>query len=261
MTPRLTDLEHMARHAGQILRAGFGQHNQVDYKGTIDPVTEVDRRSEAYILEEIRARFPDHRILSEESGFSSGRDGCQWFVDPLDGTVNFAHGLPIFSVSIAYAEEGEVQLGVVYDPMREECFKAQRGAGAWLNDKPIRVSDTRELLKSVLVTGFPYDIQINPQNNLDHFGDFMLRCQGVRRLGSAALDLCYVAAGRMDGYWEISIDAWDVAAGGLIAGQAGAKVTNIRGGGDYLSPPCTVLAANEHIYPQMMQVMLGKTTG
>jgi myo-inositol-1(or 4)-monophosphatase len=258
MTPRLTDLEHMARYAGQILHDSFGQVHQVDYKGVIDPVTEVDRRSEAYILGEIRSRFPDHRILSEESGFSSGKDGCQWFVDPLDGTVNFAHGLPIFSVSIAYAEDGEVRLGVVYDPMREECYQAERGTGAWLNGKPILVSETGALVESILVTGFPYDIQKNPQNNLDHFGDFMLRCQGVRRLGSAALDLCYVAAGRIDGYWEISIDAWDVAAGGLIAEQAGAKVTNIRGGRDYLSPPSTVLAANRHIYPQMMQVLLGK---
>lgn len=258
MTPRLTDLEHMARHAGQILRDGFGQVHQIDYKGVIDPVTEVDRRSEAYILGEIRSRFPDHRILSEERGFSTGKDGCQWFVDPLDGTVNFAHGLPIFSVSIAYAEDGEVRLGVVYDPMREECYKAESGAGAWLNGKPIQVSETGALVESILVTGFPYDIQKNPQNNLDHFADFMLRCQGVRRLGSAALDLCYVAAGRIDGYWEISIGAWDVAAGGLIAEQAGAKVTNIRGGRNYLSPPNTVVAANRHIYPQMMQVLLGK---
>jgi len=255
MTPTLPYLEDLARGAGEILRASFGQHLPVTYKGVIDLVTEADHRSEAYLLGEIQRHFPGHKMVAEESGESPGSDEQVWYIDPLDGTVNYAHGLPIFSVSIAFAEAGQIQLGVVFDPMRGECFSAERGQGAWLNGQPLQVSETTELDKSLLVTGFPYDIRTNPQNNLDKFARFAIAAQAVRRLGSAALDLCYVAAGRFDGYWEISLKAWDVAAGALIANQAGAVVTNLAGGSDYLSSPQSVLAANPRLHPQMLRML------
>jgi len=245
----------MARQAGEIQRAGFGQKNQIYYKGVIDLVTDVDRRSEDFIVGEIRRRFPNHRIITEESGIVAGEECCIWYIDPLDGTVNFAHGVPIFSVSIAYAEEGVVCIGAVYDPMQDECFSAELGQGAQLNGKPIHVSNTKELIKSLLTTGFPYDIRTNPQNNLELFARFSMLTQGVRRLGSAALDLSYVAAGRLDGFWETSLQTYDIAAGGLIALEAGALVTNLHGHSDYLKPPCSILAANPHLHALMREVI------
>lgn len=255
MHPIREDVEALARHAGKILRAGYGSEHDVDHKGEIDLVTEIDHRAEAYLLGEIRSRFPDHRIIAEESGTTSGNQCCRWYVDPLDGTVNYAYNIPIFCVSLAYEQNGQMQLGVVYDPMRDECFSAERGQGAWLNGDPIRVSSANTLDQSLLVTGFPYDIRTNPENNLDHYARFALNSLGVRRLGSAALDLCYVAAGRFDGFWEIRIKSWDIAAGGLIAEEAGALVTNIYGGPDYLSEPQSVVAANDKVHPQIVALL------
>jgi myo-inositol-1(or 4)-monophosphatase len=242
----------MARQAGDILRSGYGKRHKIDHKGTIDLVTEVDHQSEQFLLGEIQRSFPDHRVVAEESGEKYGEDCCLWYVDPLDGTVNYDHGLPIFCVSLAYQEDGILELGVVYDPMRDECFRAARGQGAWLNEATIQASVTPDLNHSLLVTGFPYDIRTNPESNLDHFSHFAVRSQGVRRLGSAALDLCYVAAGRFDGFWEIRLGPWDVAAGGLIAKEAGALVTNILGESDYMYPPQSIVAANQFIHPQML---------
>jgi len=256
-TPTLSDLKDLARQAGEILRTGYGQGHDVLNKGVIDLVTEIDQRAEAFLLDVIQKQYPGHKVVAEESGVLDGDDGHVWYVDPLDGTVNYAHDLPIFSVSLAYEERGTIKLGVVYDPMRDELFSAQRGQGAWLNGKPIHVSDTAELPKSLLVTGFPYDIWENPENNLDHFARFAKLTRGVRRLGSAALDLCYVAAGRFDGFWEIRLSSWDVAAGGLIVAEAGGKITNLLRGGDYLSPPQSVLAANAEMHALMLEV-LGK---
>ena len=255
MKPTLQDLEHLAHQAGHILRASFGQQLSIDHKGVIDLVTDADRRSEAYLLGEIRNRFPGHKIIAEESGESAGADGQVWYIDPLDGTVNYAHGMPIFSVSIGYSEAGKMQLGVVYDPMRDECFSGQAEHGAWLNGKPLHVSEEKNLDQALLVTGFPYDIRTNPDNNLEHYTRFALRSQGVRRLGSAALDLCYVAAGRFDGFWELRMSAWDIAAGGLIAEQAGARVTNVAGSADYLAAPQSILAANPDLHSQMLAVL------
>lgn len=254
MTPTLSDLEELARQAGEILRAGFGMRHTIDYKGTINLVTEVDHRSEEFLLGEIHRRFPHHRVVAEESGEGEGQDCCQWYIDPLDGTVNYAHGVPIFSVSIGYAQDGRICLGVVYDPMQDELFSGERGKGAYLNGQPIHVSPIESLDESLLVTGFPYDIRTHPENNLDHFVRFSLVSQGVRRLGSAAMDLCYVAAGRLEGFWEIRLSSWDVAAGGLIAEEAGAVVTNLDGDPDYISPPQSILAANPYIHPQMLRV-------
>jgi myo-inositol-1(or 4)-monophosphatase len=255
MTPTLSELERLARQAGEILRQGYEQEHQVDYKGDIDLVTEIDHQSEELLLAEIQRLFPGHQIVSEEIGLVPGRIGDQWFVDPLDGTINYAHGIPFFTVSIAYAHQGVVTLGVVYEPMRDELFTAERGRGASLNGRSLRVSQVTELSRSLLVTGFPYDTWSNPRNNLDYFGRFAKLTQGVRRLGSAALDLCYVAAGRLDGYWELSIKPWDVAAGGLIASEAGATVTNMAGQADYITPPCSLLAAPPSLHAKMKAVL------
>ncbi|MEK6255750.1 MAG: inositol monophosphatase, partial [Chloroflexota bacterium] len=180
--PELADLEEIARKAGKILRESYGKQHEVELKGVIDPVTEVDRRSEVFILNQINERFPNHSILAEESGAEDKDKEHLWYVDPLDGTVNYAHGVPIFSISIAYAHKGQMMLAVVYDPMRDECFSAERSKGACLNGNPIHVSEETELGQSLLVTGFPYDTWDNPENNLDNFARFALLTRGVRRL-------------------------------------------------------------------------------
>jgi myo-inositol-1(or 4)-monophosphatase len=173
-------------------------------------------------------------------------------VDPLDGTVNYAHDVPFFSISIAFQMEGELRLGAVYDPLRDECFSAEQGKGAWLNGTPIQVSGAQDLLHSLLVTGFPYDIRENPVNNLDNYARLSLLTQGVRRMGSAALDLAYVACGRFEGYWELRLNPWDVAAGGLIAQEAGAIVTDMHGKPDFISKPQSILAATPQIHALML---------
>ena len=253
MSPSLSLLIELSRQAGQILRERFWEPHQVHYKGDIDLVTEADQRSEAYLIEQIRSRFPNHTIVSEESGLLSGEESHAWYIDPLDGTTNYAHGVPIYSVSIAYAHNGQLQLGVIYDPMQDECFTAERGKGAWLNERPMRVSDVQDLNHSLLVTGFPYDIRTNPQTNLDNYAYFAKHSQAVRRLGSAALDTAYVAAGRLDGYWEISTKAWDIAAGVLMVQEAGGVVTNIEGGKDFFHPPYAMIAAPPALHPQILQ--------
>jgi myo-inositol-1(or 4)-monophosphatase len=255
MIPSLSEVEWLARQAGEILRGGYGHRHRVDNKGIIDLVTEVDHESEAFLIGEIKRRYPDHRILAEESGSQSGDQCCQWYIDPLDGTINYAHGVPVFAVSLALQVEGELRLGVVYDPMRDECFSAEADSGARLNGEPIRVSAAQDLLNSLLVTGFPYDIRTNPDNNLDHYTRFSLLCQGVRRLGSAALDLAYVACGRFDGFWELRLGPWDVAAGALIALEAGAKVSDIHGGPEYFPFTKSILAANPTLHAQMRDVL------
>ncbi len=259
MNPTLSDVETLARQAGEILRQGFsrrpgfGRQIRIDPKGQYDLVTEIDHQSEAYLISEIQRRFPSHRVMAEESGETSGHDCCIWYIDPVDGTINYAHGVPFFSVSIAYEEEGVMRLGAVYDPSQDECFTAARGQGAWLNDEPIHVSQIENLENSLLVTGFPYDAPTHPDNNLNHFNRFTLTTQGVRRLGSAALDLSYVAAGRLDGFWEIRLSPWDVAAGALIVEEAGGMVTNLQGLPNYLSLPQSILAANPSIHPKMLE--------
>jgi myo-inositol-1(or 4)-monophosphatase len=258
MQPSLSYMENLARQAGAILRAGYDTEHQVGYKGVIDLVTEVDHRSEEFLLGEIRRDFPDHHIFSEESGVIEGSDQHIWYVDPVDGTVNYAHHIPIFCVSIAYASRGIVTLGAVYDPMRDEMFHAERGKGASLNGRPLKVSSVTELQRSLLVTGFPYNAWNTPQDNFENFIKFGKLTQGVRRLGSAALDLCYVAAGRFEGFWEMALNAWDVAAGALIAEEAGARVTNIAGEADYLSPPQSVIACTPGIHARMLEELNSK---
>jgi myo-inositol-1(or 4)-monophosphatase len=255
MNPTLADLERLARQAGEILRLGYGREHQVQYKDVIDLVTEVDHQSEKLVLGEIQRQFPQHQIISEEAGLLPGRQADQWFVDPLDGTVNYAHGIPFFSVSIAYAREGVVSLGVVYEPMRDELFSAERGRGARCNGRLLKVSTVTDLQRSLLVTGFPYNTWSSERNNLGNFSRFARLTQGVRRLGSAALDLCYVAAGRFDGYWELVLNPWDLAAGGLIAAEAGALVTTLEGRPDYMQPPCSLLAAPPELHASMLTIL------
>lgn len=258
MQPTLSYVENLARQSGAILGAGYDTEHQVGYKGVIDLVTEVDHQSEEFLLGEIQKDFSKHRIFSEESGIILGSDEHVWYVDPLDGTVNYAHHIPIFCVSIAYAFQGTLTLGAVYDPMRDEMFLAERGKRAYLNGRPLRVSSATELQRSLLVTGFPYNAWNTPQDNFDNFVRFGKISQGVRRLGSAALDLCYVAAGRFDGFWEMALNPWDVAAGGLIAEEAGARVTSVTGEPDYLSPPQSVIACTPGIHARMLEELSRK---
>ncbi len=251
--PVLSELERLAEQAGAILRAGYNKEHQVAYKGAIDLVTEVDRASEDYLLGEIKKRWPGSYILSEESGVTAGDREHSWYVDPLDGTVNYAHHIPFFSVSVAYAHRGVMQLGVVYDPMRSEMFSAERGRGATLNGDSIHASGVTELQKSLLVTGFPYDAWNTERDNFANFVHFGKLTQGVRRFGSAALDACYVGAGRFDGFWELSLHSWDVAAGGLIAEEGGARVTNVKNLPDYLTAPQSIVAAAPGIHAAILQ--------
>jgi len=255
MLPAIKDLKDITYQAGEILQSGFGKQHQVEFKGEIDLVTEIDHRSEEFILSEISKRFPGHAVLSEESAGRAGSAEHLWYVDPLDGTLNYSHGLPIFCVSIAYAHKGQLALAAIYDPISEEMFAAERGKAAQLNGRSIKVSSVTDLKSSLLVTGFPYDAWTNPINNFAEFQRFSMRSQGVRRLGSAALDLCYVAAGRLDGFWEIRLNAWDVAAGGLIAQEAGALVTDVHGGPDFISKPQSVLAANPALHARMLEIL------
>ena len=253
MQPTLSYLEDLARKAGAILREGYNKEHEVSYKGVIDLVTEVDRQSEEFLLARVKSDFASHHIVAEESGVIQGDKEHSWYIDPLDGTVNYAHHVPIFSVSIAYASSGTLKLGAVYDPLRDEMFAAERGMGAYLNGKRLQVSSTTELQKSLLVTGFPYDTWNTAQDNFANFVHFAKLSQGVRRLGSAALDLCYVGAGRFDGFWELSLKPWDVAAGGLVCEEAGARVTNIRGDADFISPPQSILATAPGIHARMLE--------
>ncbi|NMC14671.1 MAG: inositol monophosphatase [Chloroflexi bacterium] len=258
MTPSLSDLETLARSAGEIVRSGFeprpgyGRRLTIEHKGDIDLVTDIDRQSERYLITEINRRFPGHGIYAEESGNNSNGQSSVWYIDPLDGTINFAHGVPIFAVSIGYEEDGELQLAAVYDPMRDECFTAQKGQGALMNGEPIHVSKQDVLLNSLLVTGFPYDVRTNPDNNFDNHARLMMSSQGVRRLGSAALDLCYVASGRFDGFWELQIEPYDVAAGILIARESGALVTASTGKPLQMGKAMSILAANPQIHAQIL---------
>jgi myo-inositol-1(or 4)-monophosphatase len=244
-----------AKRAGALLRAEAGKRRQISFKGSpTNLVTEMDRRAEALIIDSIRAAFPAHAILSEERGAVGGPSSHRWIIDPLDGTTNYAHGIPIVGVSIALQVDGQIRLGVVYDPNLEECFVGERGKGAWLDGRPLSVSRTPTLNESLLATGFPYGIRETPRNNLAEFAAFSLRCRGVRRMGSAVLYFCYVAAGRLDGYWELRLGPWDAAAGALIVEEAGGRVTNIEGGPLDLERPA-VVASNGVIHDEMLEVL------
>jgi myo-inositol-1(or 4)-monophosphatase len=243
-----------AEEAGRLLRDRVGTTIDIGLKGDINIVTDVDLASERLIREAIASHYPRHQVLGEEGGLADSGSDYRWVVDPLDGTTNFAHGFPIFAVSIALEYKSQTILGVVYDPMRDELFAAERGAGATLNRRPIHVSKTAELTSSLLSTGFPYDIRTSSMNNLNHWKNFAMNAQALRRIGSAALDLCYVACGRFDGFWELNLGAWDSAAGALIVEEAGGLVTDFSGQPFSNYKPET-LASNGLIHRPMMQVL------
>ena len=252
MASELETAIEAATVAGGVLRDSFGGEQKVRYKGEVDLVTEVDEEAERVIGGILRDAFPEYGMLAEEGGRTAGEGDVRWIVDPLDGTTNFAHGFPIFSVSIALERSGETVLGVVHDPMSEETYVAQRGGGATLNGDPIRASETEELKRALIVTGFPYDRAGLPAA-LDLFGRLATVTQGMRRLGSAALDLCYVAAGRLDAYYERGVHAWDVAAGALILEEAGGRVSDYRGRGLELEGE-EILASNGPLHETLIEV-------
>lgn len=244
-----------ANAAGEIIRASWQQPKTVDYKGAIDLVTSVDKECESKIVETIRSSYSDHSILAEEETDHEGaRPEYRWIIDPLDGTTNFAHGYPQFSVSIALEHNGQVILGLVYDPLRRECFRAVKDHSATLNGAPIRTSQVDELDKALLATGFPYDHRERVDYYLSFFRSFLARCQGIRRGGSAALDLCYLASGRIDGFWELKLKPWDTAAGALIVTEAGGKLSNFSGEGFSIWGNET-LASNGVIHDEMLAVL------
>ena len=253
-----TAIEAVLR-AGETQLASFGTDLRIDKKGAIDLVTEIDLKIERDFRIMIGERFPDHLVLGEEFASLGDREAAPafcWVFDPVDGTTNYAHGLPIFCSSLALEIDGELAVGAVYDPTRRELFTAERGRGAWLNGRPLTVSTADTLLDSLLVTGFHYGIQRDPEELVSLFREFIARARAVRRLGSAALDLCYVAAGRFDGYWESKIQPWDVAAGALIVLEAGGRVSTTAGA-QFRSRAGSVLATNGTIHDQMLEIIAG----
>jgi myo-inositol-1(or 4)-monophosphatase len=241
--------------AGEYLCRQIHRTRQVDYKGVVNLVTDCDRQSQKIILSVIGQAFPDHGFLAEENGHRvTGREEYCWLIDPLDGTTNYAHGLPIFCVSIALEKEGELLVGVVYDPMRQELFQAIKGQGARLNGRRLKVSQTSSLNLSLLATGFPYDLRKSPVNNLVHFENFLFRVQAIRLCGAAALDLAYVACGRFDGFWELKLNPWDVAAGSLLVEEAGGRVTDFKGTKIDLAAG-EIVASNGLIHASMLKIL------
>jgi myo-inositol-1(or 4)-monophosphatase len=243
-----------AKLAGALQRERLWSELAISFKGDIDLVTEVDRRCEELIVTYLRGAFPEHSFLAEEDSYQSGSLPYKWVIDPLDGTTNFAHGFPWFCVSIALEHEATLLLGVIYHPMMDELFTAVKGGGAFLNGKQIHVSTRQPLRHSLLATGFPYDRTRDNENNFDNFFNFQLSCRGVRRAGAAALDLAYVAAGRLDGYWECKLKPWDVAAGSLLVAEAGGEVTNHQGLA-YSIYDHRILASNGALHQEMLEVL------
>jgi len=250
--------EKLARGAGKILKQGFNRSLIINYKGRINPVTEYDLKSERYITSQIVKRFPDHAILAEEGSDVEEQSPYRWVIDPLDGTVNYAHGFPVYCVSIAVEYEGDTIAGVVYDPDRDELFSAGKGMGTWLNKKKVHVSSEKTLRKALLATGFAYNISTAKRNNLGLFARMAKRAQGVRRPGSAAIDLCWLACGRLDGFWEFYLHPWDTAAAKLIVEEAGGKVSRINGKA-YSIFSRDILASNGHLHKTMISVLTGKS--
>jgi myo-inositol-1(or 4)-monophosphatase len=250
--------QEAALGAGKMLKQGLNEGREIFFKGTVDLVTSFDNKAQEMLFDRLSRSFPDHGFLAEE-GLSYKEQGeFRWIIDPLDGTTNYAHGVPIFCVSIGLEFQGRIILGVVYDPMQDEIFQALEGAGASLNGSSIHVSSEGDLGKSLVATGFPYDIRVNPTNNAVHFNNFLTRVQAIRRCGSAALDLCYVACGRFDGFWELKLHPWDMAAGGLIVKEAGGRMSDFDGREFSIYEP-EVLATNGLIHESMVHVLqIGK---
>ena len=248
-----------AYEGGRVLSSHLGKLAHIHKKGRIDLVTEADTGSEKCIKARIKKTFPDHTILAEESGLDQGDAQYRWIIDPLDGTTNYAHQLGLFAVSIAFARDDAIIIGIVLNPLSGELFVAAQGQGATLNGHPVQVSKTKTVADSLLVTGFPYAQQAIIDELLTRFASCLKAAQGVRRLGSAALDLCYVACGRFEGFWEQALKPWDTAAGQLIAREAGATVTNFTGT-NFLIEQKEILATNGHIHDEMLALLELKDT-
>ncbi len=248
-----------AREAGRFLKLGIGKVRTIEVKAGDERnlVSEMDKGAEERIISIIRRNYPSHAILAEESGGSLAPAEYRWIIDPLDGTTNYLHGVPIFSVSIGIERRGELVAGVVYDPNQDEMFTAEKGGGAFLNGKRLKVSSSSVLSESLLVTGFPYNVTENPDNAVEHFVHFLMEARGVRRLGSAAIDLCYVAAGRFDAFWEVSLSPWDMAAGALLVQEAGGRITDMQGAPLNIYKK-SVLASNGPIHEAMLKIITSK---
>ncbi|OGR78207.1 MAG: hypothetical protein A3I11_01440 [Elusimicrobia bacterium RIFCSPLOWO2_02_FULL_39_32] len=240
------------KESGKILRQGFGTVLKVSKKGPVNLVTDIDIASERKIVSIIKEKFPDHRILTEESNPYESPSKFRWIIDPLDGTTNYAHQIPLCCVSIALEFNGELMLGGIYNPLQNELFFAEKGKGAFLNGKRIQISKTTKLQESLMVTGFPYDRLEKAEFYLKFFKGMMVRCQGVRRLGAAAIDLAYVACGRFDAFWEFNLKPWDVAAGILIVEEAGGKISDFKGLNAILDSPFQILASNGKVHSQIV---------
>lgn len=249
-----------ALKAGGLLKENLHGTREIAYKGAINLVTEMDRRSERIVVETLLKAFPGHGVMAEEETRIENGSDFTWIIDPLDGTTNYAHRYPCFSVSIALEDRGEVVAGVVYDPMRAELFSAGKGTGAYLNGNRISVAKTGDLIHSLLSTGFPYDRNMSKDNNLNYFVALLMASQEVRRDGSAALDLCAVAAGRFDGFWELKLNAWDVAAGTLIVQEAGGRVSDLSGKRSSIYDK-EILASNGRIHDQMVEILRSAKAG
>lgn len=246
--------EAVVQEAGRYLKANLGRRVEASYKSAVDLVTPFDLGAQEIVVGRLSAAFPTHGFLAEEGLARTGSSDCRWIIDPLDGTTNYAHGFPIFSVSVALERAGRLSLGLVYDPVRDEMFRAEAGRGAFLNDRAIRVSAVSDLGRSLLATGFPYDVRSSAKNNLDHWSRFIVRAQAIRRCGSAALDLCGVACGRFDGFWELKLKPWDVAAGALMVLEAGGRVTDFEGGPFALDAP-GIVATNGGLHDLILEVL------
>ncbi len=253
----IQDIIQISREAGEIAREGFGKNFKVEYKtNEANLVTDIDKASEKHIKDFITKKYPSHSILAEEGGETKNDSEYLWVVDPIDGTTNFAHGLPIFSISIGLQKNGVTIAGVVYDVMQDIIYSAEKGGGAFADSKQIRVSTNDNLAHSVLATGFPYNISDNPENALEKFAALTKTSRGIRRLGSAAIDLCYVANGVFDGFWEVYLHPWDICAGKLLIEEAGGMVTGFNGEEIDIYTR-RILATNGHIHKTMME-FLGK---
>ncbi len=250
----LQEIEELITSTGDFIHKLSNRKKRISFKGAVDLVTQFDKISQRRIVNSLKKKFPAFGILSEEDYHHQKENQTRWILDPLDGTTNFAHNLPIWSISIALEFEGEIVLGVVYDPTRKELFSAIKKKGAYLNGRRIKVSRTKDLRKSLLVTGFPYDIRTSKENNIKNFARFCLSAQAVRRLGSAALDLCYTACGRFDGYWELKLSPWDQAAGYLILKEAGGRITDFKGN-PFSIYGREVLGTNGLIHNQMIEIL------
>jgi len=250
----------VARAAGDILNYYATRDKKVEHKGRANLVTVADRESEALIIREIHSRYPNHTILAEESGLvdasSQASDTARWVIDPLDGTTNYAHQFPMFSVSVGFEQDGKMLCGAVYDPVRDEMFTGSRGKGAFLNGEPILVSDVSRLSQGLLLTGFPYDFREKVERALNLFRSMLVASQAVRRAGSAALDLCYIACGRSDGFWELELSPWDTAAGLVIVEEAGGRVSDFDGG-PFSIYAREILSSNGSIHAEMMSAIAG----